>query len=73
MNDKLNVQGYVFLGDVYEILGFDRDAASQCVGWVLGNGDNYISFGPKDFLLAYEDGDGILLDFNVDGPILDLI
>ena len=75
MNDRLNAQGYVFLNDVYEELGFPRTKAGQAVGWVKGvNGvDGYISFGEAFDYLAYRDGDPILLDFNVDGVIWDLI
>lgn len=73
VNDRLNAQGYLFLSDVYDELGFARNKASQVVGWVKGNGDGYVSFGEALDLISHEDGDPILLDFNVDGPILDLI
>ena len=74
MNDRLNAQGYLFLSDVYDELGFPRTKASQIVGWTTeGPGDGYISFGKGLDLLAYSDGDPILLDFNVDGPILDMM
>lgn len=74
-NDRLNAEGVIFLNDVYEELGFPRTAVGQQVGWVKNNpdGDGYISFGPALDLLAYRDGDPILLDFNVDGFVLDLI
>lgn len=74
-NDKLNAQGYLFLSTVYEELGFAVTAASQVVGWSKdGDGDGYVSFGncALDYM-AYEDGDPILLDFNVDGNILSYI
>lgn len=86
MNEKLNAYGHVFLNDVYEELGFPPTQAGQLVGWVKGNGDNYISFGPMVEALTdaagrafthdqirYSKGDPILLDFNVDGIVLDLI
>lgn len=75
MNDRLNAQGFVFLNDVYEELGFPRTKEGQAVGWVKGpNGiDNYITFGQAFDYVAYRDGDPILLDFNVDGVIWDLI
>ena len=80
-NDKLKADGYLFLGDVYEELGLKRDKRSQCVGWVYnpdGNddGDNYVDFRATVVNIETEDGGyekTILLDFNVDGPILDLI
>lgn len=79
-NEHLRAQGYLFLNDVYEELGFPRTQAGQVVGWTWnGDGDNYVSFGPEvdaiinktaDFLV-YREGASILCDFNVDGVILD--
>ena len=75
-NQKLRAQGYLFLSDVYKVLGFRDDRASHCVGWVFDEenpkGDNYVSFGFRDnpdFMNGHEPS--VILDFNVDGPILD--
>jgi hypothetical protein len=76
-NDLLRSRHHVFLNEVYEMLGLDHSQAGQVVGWVMGHGgDNYIDFGMfeasnADFLAGWEKN--ILLDFNVDGVILDLI
>lgn len=82
-NDKLKRKGYLFLNDVYEMLGIQPTKAGQIVGWIYDEknpvGDNFVDFGiydinrPKnrDFVNGYERV--ILLDFNVDGNILDLI
>lgn len=82
-NEKLKAQGYLFLNDVYEELGIRKTKAGQCVGWVYDPkypvGDNFIDFGIYDlyneekrsFVNGYEPS--ILLDFNVDGEILDHI
>jgi len=82
-NDRLRAKGYLFLNDVYEMLGFERTKAGQIVGWVWDpdnpTGDNYVDFGifeinrekARDFVNGYERA--IVLDFNVDGPILDSI
>lgn len=84
-NDRLKARGYLFLNEVYERLGIPPTKAGQIVGWVYDpdnpnhNGDNYVDFGlynlhkekTRDFVNGYEEA--ILLDFNVDGPILDLI
>jgi hypothetical protein len=78
-NDMLNARGHVFLNEVYDRLGFDRTKAGACVGWVKGQGDSYVDFGiykPGDdrkraFVNGYEGA--VLLDFNVDGTILDKI
>lgn len=77
-NDKLMVQGFVYLNDVYEELGYEKTMAGQVVGWVYdkennNRGDNYIDFRITE-LCTKDDGDvieyGYLLDFNVDGDIL---
>lgn len=79
-NQYLQSRGYVFLNDVYEALGIPRTQAGNIVGWVRnGGGDNEIDFGIYDFhspeARAFVNGHerSIRLDFNVDGPILDLI
>lgn len=82
-NDLLITRGHVFLNEVYDMLGIPRTKAGQVVGWVYDpnndNIDNYVDFGiydvnkPKarDFVNGYERA--ILLDFNVDGNIWDLM
>lgn len=81
-NEHLKARGFLFLNDVYEELGFPKTKAGQVVGWYWqGDGDNYVSFGPEiDAImnktagyLVYRDGSPILLDFNVDGVILEMI
>lgn len=78
-NARLIAQGYLFLNDVYDMLGIPRTKAGQVVGWVYDSkkegSDNYISFHiydgltqqKRDFVNGLEKS--ILLDFNVDGPI----
>ena len=76
-NDKLRIRGWITLAEVYEMLGFDATEASLAVGWVLGNGEDKVKFNIFDvnseatrrFVNGYEPS--ILLDFNVDGIILD--
>ena len=82
-NDKLKRKGFLFLNDVYGMLGIKPTKAGQIVGWIYDEknpiGDNFVDFGiydinrPKnrDFVNGYERV--ILLDFNVDGNILDMI
>lgn len=82
-SDKLRLNGHVFLNEVYDALGFPRTKAGNIVGWIYDEknpiGDNFVDFGifdlndPNkiDFVNGYERS--IILDFNVDGPILDLI
>lgn len=82
-NDLLQRRGYLFLNEVYDMLGIPRTKAGQVVGWVYDEncpvGDNYVDFGIydmhrekcRDFVNGYERT--ILLDFNPDGNILDLM
>jgi hypothetical protein len=55
-NDKLIAQGYLFLNDVYDMLGIPRSKAGQIVGWVYDPknpmGDNYVDFGMYDVKVA---------------------
>ncbi len=82
-NDKLKANGYLYLNEVYDMLGIPRTKAGQIVGWIYDEknpiGDNYVDFGifdsnkvkNRDFVNGYERT--ILLDFNVDGNILNLM
>ena len=82
-NDLLRAKGRLFLNDVYDMLGIEKTKAGQIVGWVYDrenpNGDNFVDFGIYDmskervraFVNGYETN--ILLDFNVDGNIWDLM
>ena len=81
-NDLLKAKKRVFLNDVYEMLGLPRTKAGQIVGWVYDpespKGDNYIDFGLYADNLSYSDyvngfDQAILLDFNVDGNIWELM
>lgn len=81
--DLLKHQGYLFLNDVYEILGFPKTAAGQQIGWIYDEknpiGDNFVDFGIYDinntqkanFVNGYERS--IILEFNHDGNILEYI
>ena len=80
-NDKLRANGHLFLNEVYDMLDIKKTKAGQIVGWIYDDknpiGDNYVDFGmyvtdrekTRDFVNGYERV--ILLDFNVDGDILD--
>lgn len=79
-NDKLRSQGHLFLNEVYDMLDIPRTQAGAVVGWVISkDGDNFVDFGLFDaesdatrrFINGLEDT--ILLDFNVEGVIYDLI
>lgn len=84
-NKVLQCRGHLFLNEVYDMLGMQRTKAGNIVGWVYDEnnpdhkGDNYVDFGIYDlydgqkraFVNGYEKS--ILLDFNVDGNIWDLM
>lgn len=82
-NEKLKKQGYLFLNDVYEMLGIPKTPIGQVIGWIYDEanpiGDNFVDFGifnqdnekARDFVNGRERV--ILLDFNVDGNILDMM
>ena len=81
-NDRLKANGHLFLNEVYDALGMKRTRTGQIVGWVYDkhnpNGDNFVDFGiyngserSRAFVNGHEKA--ILLDFNVDGPIYDMI
>lgn len=82
-NELLRSKGHLFLNEVYDMLGIPRSKAGQIVGWVYDednpNVDNFVDFGifdvdrPKvrDFINGYERV--IILDFNVDGNIWELM
>lgn len=84
-NEKLKHRGYLFLNEVYDMLGIDRVKAGQIVGWYYDetnpSGDNFVDFGVynqersedcNERVRAFVNGKekNILLDFNVDGDIL---
>jgi len=82
-NAQLRSHGYLFLNEVYEMLGYDKTKAGQIVGWVYDpenaeqlKTDNYVDFRIREIRRSDEnDPDGfvetIILDFNVDGPVLE--
>ena len=82
-NQRLRVKKFVFLNEIYEALDIPQTSLGQRVGWLYEanddeDRDNFINFGIFDacvanrrFVNGYEDK--ILLDFNVDGDIIDKI
>ncbi len=83
LNDLLKTRKHVFLNEAYDCFGIPRTKAGNIVGWVYDEkcpiGDNYIDFGvwdihnskARDFVNGRERV--LILDFNVDGPIWDLL
>lgn len=78
-NDMLRSRGHVFLNEVYDKLGIPRSKEGAVVGWVAGEGDDYIDFGifdgEREARRSFVNGNeaSILLDFNVSGVIYDKI
>lgn len=77
LNDRLLMNGYVFLNEVYDEIGLPRSEAGNLVGWDRDNGIGVIDFGlfntvnerARAFHLGYEPS--VWLDFNNDGVIID--
>ena len=78
-NLKLQRDGFLFLNEVYKMLGLPLSAEGQIVGWTLDGGDGVVSFGvfeddarqlPCNKAFINEQSPNALLDFNVDGPII---
>lgn len=88
-NEKLQSQGYLYLNDVYGMLGIPKTKAGHVVGWIYDphnpDLDNFVDFGIYD---VYTPNDklndarrdfvngferSILLDFNVMGNIYELM
>lgn len=75
-NQKLKAEGHLFLNEVYKSLGVEQTEAGQVVGWAIGNGDGD-EFVDLDIYNPYNnfknpDQKEFLLDFNVDGIVLDI-
>lgn len=75
--DMLNARGHLFLNEVRESLGFKPIPEGQLLGWVKKPGQlAYVDFGlyeerNEDFING--EADRVLLDFNIDGIVWDLI
>lgn len=80
-NDILRSRGFLFLNEVYRMLGLKETVAGQCVGWVYDRsestvGDNYVDFNITEIEKEIQENPDeepervILLDFNVDGSIM---
>jgi len=86
-NEKLQSKGHLFLNEVYEILGYSDSQAGAVVGWFINKedllkdprraySDTYVSFGlDTPEAKRFRDGDevGVLLDFNVQGVIFNML
>ena len=79
-NAMLRAKKTLLLNDVYDILGISRSKAGCIVGWHYDEqnptGDNYVDFDlyadrNSDFINGLRTT--VLLDFNVDGCVLDYI
>ena len=73
VNEHLKTRGYIFLNDVYKVLGLPFSKAGQIVGWVYNDNHPRIDFGihadrNADFINGRRNT--CILDFRVDGVIL---
>lgn len=75
-NNMLVAKGAVVMNDIFSELGYPTTDSGMVCGWRYKSdrGDGYISFRPRGVDGNWEygqDGDSILLDFNIDGVIFD--
>lgn len=75
-NDLLRTRGHLYLNEVFDTLGIPRTKFGQVAGWIYEDNDTYVDFGlrsesNKDFINGKTSD--CLLDFNVDGIIIDRI
>lgn len=76
-NDKLRIKKFLYLNEVYDMLGFEPTEAGQIVGWMYDDHrkDGYVTFNHRnqnyESSCRFMDGEcpEVILDFNVDGPI----
>ena len=75
----LEGRGHLLLNEVYRALGIPENKTGMRAGWIWDAGDNFVDFGmydiesaaTRDFINGYEAT--VLLDFNCDGDIYDLV
>lgn len=79
-NYLFKARGYLFLNDVLDMIGAPRTQEGQIVGWVYDHDDsskNHISFGITPcYVEEFDDvldSQEFILDFNVQGVIIDKI
>ena len=82
-NRKLRKKGYLFLNDVYDMLGVSNTYIGQFAGWVWDPADPsidsrvdfglYDDYNPQKVAFLQGDECSVVLDFNCDGNIIDKI
>ena len=82
-NRKLRRKGYLFLNDVYDMLGISNTYIGQFAGWVWDPADPsidsrvdfglYDDYNPQKVAFLQGDEYSVVLDFNCDGNIIDKI
>lgn len=73
MTSILRGRGYLFLNEVYRVLGLKETKTGTVCGWVYDKsnpiGDNEVIID----VVPCENSNGLILDFNVDGCIINRI
>lgn len=79
-NDKLRIRGYLFLNEVYRMLGLTETPTGAICGWILPehsgteeDGDSYVQFIIHDGRDLETNEGGLLIDFNCQGVIYEKI
>ena len=75
-DDLLKMRGYLYLNEVYRMLGLSKIESFDNIGWIYDKdnpiGDNYVDFGIlKQYNMDFVNGfrNSMLIDPNVDGDI----
>lgn len=68
-DDKLKSKGYLFLNDVYEMLGIPKTKIGQITGWRY-NTENPMVDNKVIFDVQSIGDNSFIIDFNVDGKII---
>ena len=75
-NALFDDQGYLFLNDVYSLIGAEPSQMGSMMGWVKGLGDDFIDFhiiDVRNFHAVNGETAEFFLEFNHDGYILDKV
>lgn len=72
LTDKLRARGHLFLNEVYDKFDIPNTAAGQICGWMIDSNDSD-DFVEIEIQPMGTNQRGIMLDFNVAGPVFELL
>lgn len=75
-NERFHARGFLYLNEVFDMIGIPLCDEGEYIGWVEGSGDDFVDFGITPIVDSRVDGGispSIWLDFNVDGHVEELM